>query len=58
MDFKYSFRFFIPRNCIVGYKGKKSSSDPSVHFHGVHSSKLATEFNEKGKNENGNSNKN
>ena len=22
MDFKYSFRFFIPRNCIVGYKGK------------------------------------
>ena len=22
MDFKYSFRFFIPRNCIVGYKEK------------------------------------
>ena len=23
MDFEYSFRFFIPRNCIVGYKGKR-----------------------------------
>lgn len=22
MDFKYFFRFFITRNCIVGYKGK------------------------------------